>query len=398
LILNGTNSYSGTFNVDTSSTTTSDGIVRITRSQNLASAASPIMIRNNNGGSSTLGLDGTLGSVTITQDISLAGRNTNVVAIANYAGSNTISGNLILTIGGANYWLDSDSGTLNFTGMLPASAAVTSSRTFTFMGAGNIIVSGVITNAGTNTVNVVKTNAGTLTLSGANTYRGTTTVSGGSLFVNGSLGTNSVNVAAGLLGGNGTIGGPLVVQSGATLSPGSGLATLTVSNSVTLQSGSTTLMEIRKTPFGNDQLVVGGALALGGNLLVNNLGGTLNAGDSFTLFRAASLGNAFSSLSLPPLNFGLAWNTNALGSGVLSVMSTVPPSTTNITQLPDGSVQLVGVGLPGVTYQLLASTNLNPPGAWVTVTNALANAGGVFQFNDPQAATFSQRFYRVVGP
>jgi hypothetical protein len=133
-------------------------------------------------------------------------------------------------------------------------------------------------------------------------------------------------------------------------------------------------------------------------LVVNNLAGTLNAGDSFTLFRAASLNGAFSSLNLPPLNTGLAWNANSLTNGILAVMSTVPPNMTNIVLLADGSVQLAGVGLPGVTYTLLASTNLTPPGAWVALTNTVADGSGAFQFTDLQTTTFPQRFYRVVGP
>ena len=183
VIINGTNTFSGTLNVDTGSGAANDGILRLTRNGNVANVPSPINIRNNNSGSSTLQIDGTLGSVTIPQGIYLAGRNTNVAAIVNYAGSNTIAGSFTLASGGANYWLDSDSGTLNLAGVIPASASVTSGRTLTFMGAANILVSGSITNANGYPVSMTKTNAGTLTLSGANYFTGTNRIAGGTEMV-----------------------------------------------------------------------------------------------------------------------------------------------------------------------------------------------------------------------
>ena len=179
MIISGTNSFSGTLNVDTGSGAANDGILRLTRNGNVANVPSPINIRNNNSGSSTLQLDGTLGSVMIPQGIYLAGRNTNVAAIVNYAGSNTIAGSFTLAAGGANYWLDADSGTLNLAGVIPASASVTSGRTLTFMGAANILVSGSITNAAGYAVSVVKTNTGTLILSGTNYFTGTNRIAGG---------------------------------------------------------------------------------------------------------------------------------------------------------------------------------------------------------------------------
>ena len=59
-----------------------------------------------------------------------------------------------------------------------------------------------------------------------------------------------------------------MVQSGCMLAPGTSVGKLTVSNSVALQAGSTTRMEISKTPFTNDQLRATGALTYGGTLVV----------------------------------------------------------------------------------------------------------------------------------
>ena len=50
--------------------------------------------------------------------INLNGRNTNVVSIENISGSNTLAGNLTINVGGGNYWLQSEAGTLNFGGTI----------------------------------------------------------------------------------------------------------------------------------------------------------------------------------------------------------------------------------------------------------------------------------------
>jgi len=183
-ILTGTNTFSGILNVDTGSTSANDGALRIASSAAVANAVSPISIRNNNSGSSTLQLDGTLGSVNLAQNISLAGRNTNAIAIANVAGSNTLAGNLILVSGGGNYWLNSDSGTLNFSGAVPSSTPG-GTRTLTFMGSANILISGALTNgSGGGTVVVSKSGTGTLTINNASTYTGGTLLQQGVIQAN----------------------------------------------------------------------------------------------------------------------------------------------------------------------------------------------------------------------
>ena len=153
-----------------------------------------------------------------------------------------------------------------------------------------------------NAVSFVQTGVGTTVLSGANSYHGTTTVNGGTLVV------------------SGTLGGAVTVQSGATLTPGGSLTVLTVSNSVTLQAGSTTVMEISKTAQTNDQLRLTGTLTYGGKLVVTNLSGTLAQGDSFVLFNGSGNTGSFAAYALPVLNAGLAWSFNA-ASGTLSVVS-----------------------------------------------------------------------------
>jgi hypothetical protein len=130
-----------------------------------------------------------------------------------------------------------------------------------------------------------------------------------------------------------------------------------------------------------------------------NLSGALNAGDTFTLFQSGSYGGAFTSVTLPPLFAGLAWNTNSLAiNGTISVISTVSPTITAISQLPDANFQISGNGLPGVNYQLLTTTNLTLPILWLPLTNQTADGSGAFQFIDWNATNFPQQFYQVTGP
>jgi hypothetical protein len=94
---------------------------------------------------------------------------------------------------------------------------------------------------------------GTLTLTGTSTYTGATQVSVGSLYVDGQLGNTAVAVNAGtLLGGKGTILGPVTISSG-TLAPGSlssPLATLTVGDLVMSGNTTTTVMTISGSSVG----------------------------------------------------------------------------------------------------------------------------------------------------
>lgn len=74
---------------------------------------------------------------------------------------------------------------------------------------------------------------------------------------------------------------------------------------------------------------------------------------------------------------------------------------TGVTRLGGGSIQFGFTNYSGMPYFVLASTNVAlPVNAWLNLgsANETAPGSGHFQFTDPQATNFTQRFYRVRTP
>ncbi len=201
---------------------------------------------------------------------------------------------------------------------------------------------------------LIKLGAGTLTLTSVETFSGPAMMLAGRLTVTDAKtlsNTPNILVASGaqfdvsgvtgatLLGaqklsGGGSVIGDYRLINGAMLAPGSNaIGTLTFSNSLALFSGCTNIFEITHSPLTNDSVNVIGALTNGGTLIVTNIGGAqLAAGDSFKLFNAASYSGTFSSVNLPALPVGLAWNTNSLNTaGIISVALNTTPVISSIT-------------------------------------------------------------------
>jgi autotransporter-associated beta strand protein len=156
--------------------------------------------------------------------------------------------------------------------------------------------------------NLVKTNSGTIYLTGASSYTGTTTVSGGALVVNGALRNSSLSVVGATLGGTGTITGPVTIKAGGMFSPGLGLGTLTLGNSLTLADGSATLIEIDTVQNLSTHVQGATHITYGGTLSVKNLAGweTLSPGQHFRIFRASNSTGQFAAIRPAP-GPNLAW-------------------------------------------------------------------------------------------
>jgi autotransporter-associated beta strand protein len=250
------------------------------------------------------------------------------------------------------------------------------------------------------TGSLIKAGQDNLIINGTASHAGSTTVSNGTLTVNGSLtSVSGVTVAGGSLSGNGTITGNVTVQSGGTIAPGSSAGKLTVTGTVTLQG--TTLMEVNRTGPTNDLLSVSTPLTFGGTLVVTNIGPTLVGGETFDLFDAPSLGGSFTTVQLPPLGFGLSWNTSQLGvSGTVNVIGTLSrPSIASIA-LSGTNVVLSGVhGTTNGTYYVLTSTDLTQPlSSWTFLATNTFDANGNFSFSSAVDPVDEQRFYLIQLP
>jgi autotransporter-associated beta strand protein len=364
LVLSGTNSFSGTFNVDSDSNANNDGTVIVTTSGAIANVATPIALRNTLGGSSIFEVIGTNGNIVVTQDFTVGGRSPLTPAILSSAGTNTLSGNFTFGGGGLVYILECDNGllTLGASGTSLTFSA-TDPETITFQGNGSIAVAGVISD-GPDPTSVVKTGNGSLTLGAVNTYSGSTTVSGGALIVNGTIGAGTVTVTGGTLGGMGTIGGPVSVGAAATFAPGAPLGALTINNSLGL-AGNTA---VTVNGSASSQVVGLTSVTYGGTLTVANLGGALTTNSSFTLFSASSFSGNFASIS-GPQGVTLSFNPT---NGVLSVASILPSSPTNLTY--SVSAGAITLNWPASYTGWILQAQTNPPSVGIT-TNWVDVAG-----------------------
>ncbi len=406
LVLSGSNTISGTLLADSDSAG-NDGTFQITTAAALG-GMSPILIQDNNAGSSTFQLNGSGGNITVTSPMTIDCRNNATTGIESMAGSNTLAGYISLQTGGSNVTFQSDAGAwLVFTGTNQYIGTLTGPRTYTFTGSGNHLVSGPI-NSSTNTapIYIAKTGTGTLYLTVNNgitsgfyltggtvnfqalgnlgagaplTFNGgtlqyaagntadistlTTTFSAGGATID--TGTNSVTLA-GAVGGGG---------SGALTKAGSGTLALNGANTYT---GTTTV--------NNGTLLVNGSL--GTNRVTVQTGGTLGGtgtiGGAVTVQAGGTLAPGNNAIGSLAINKGLT-NTGTF----LFKLSKSGATLTNDTVkgvsslLYGGTLQLSIVsGTPTVSnsFKLFYATNYSS--SFASVSPATPGPGLVWVTNN----------------
>ncbi len=213
--------------------------------------------------------------------------------------------------------------------------------------------------------NLLKSGSGRLILDGPLANTGSTTVAQGALYAVSGLTLNGMAVNAGarfvndaqdtvefaqrvtnrgeivttdgsttvfdaLVNGAGKFTGGGVVNFNGGFSPGNSPASVTLQGDMVLGSSNDLTMELGGTTLGTgyDHLNVLGTATLGGSLTVAYYNGfSPTFGQSFDLFDFSSSSGAFSSINLPTLGGGLAWNTSALyTTGTLSVQAVPEPA------------------------------------------------------------------------
>jgi autotransporter-associated beta strand protein len=250
-----------------------------------------------------------------------------------------------------------------------------------------------------------KLGVGTLTIAANSTYTGPTIVTNGTLTANATLATTAVAVATnGTLSGTGTAGTSVTVNAGGTLAPAAinTIGTLTVGGNVTLQAGSSNVMELNHTSATSDQVRATASTATtityGGTLVLTNLSGTLTGSDTFKLFSATNYAGAFSALSPAIPQAGLAWNTNTLTTdGILRFTVTVNTNPTNLTAVLSNNVVVVSWPSDHTGWRLQVQTNSVSVGVgnnWVDVPNS----GFVNSVNFPLDPNNGSVFFRMIFP
>jgi beta-glucanase (GH16 family) len=214
------------------------------------------------------------------------------------------------------------------------------------------------------------------------------------LFGGSNLFTGTTTIKAGTFTTMGTMAGPLKIEALARWGPGISnsvptIAVLTLHDTLGLDLGSTTAMDINKSTGVSDQIICHSNITYAGTLEINNLGGALAAGDSFKLFEASSYSGQFSRVSPGTPGPNLEWSTASLPiDGTLRVISAVP---TNIVVQRTNS--FLDVSWPFTHTGWRLQTQINPQGVglrtnWVDIAAASATNRIVYSANSFDGSGF----------
>ena len=226
---------------------------------------------------------------------------------------------------------------------------------------------------------VEKDGAGTLDLAGQNSYSGGTLATAGGLIVDGLIGSGGVVATNATLGGSGVILGPVVIGPGAALLLGGGPGPLSISNSLVLLPGSTTVVAGLST----NPLVQGlTSVRYGGTLVLSNLTGRFALGQSFSLFGSVSGTGNFSQIEPPPGPW-LRWRFDPATGQAVVVSSASQPVTSGVSVSGNNLMVQFSSGPPSSPCYIIASPDLKAPkSAWTPIGTNVFDVSGNLTFTN----------------
>jgi autotransporter-associated beta strand protein len=271
----------------------------------------------------------------------------------------SVGGTLALTLSGAITLYGNDGQT---------TASITS-RNFQVTNTALTTFSGAISDGGHNYGFNLIGAGGVLSLTAPETYTGPTTISNATLQVDGSLNASSaVTVNSnGILAGVGTVGGATTVQQGGSVAPGdAGIGTLNFTSSLTMQAGSSNIIQINGSTAAHDAISAS-SITYNGVLFATNVSATVPAANTtYQIYTAGSKTGNFTSVTGSP-GAGRTWSFNP-STGVLTVVS-VNTTPINIGYSVNGNTLTITWPADHIGWQLQqASTLVNP--TWTEIAGS----------------------------
>lgn len=297
---------------------------------------------------------------------------------------------------------------LTISSAIPISSSGTS-RTLTITGAGDTLISGLISNGAATGSALAKSGAGTLELTNTNTYGGTTTLNAGTISVTGALGRLGT---AALVIGN-AAGTPLLSIDSATVAQHTtitfGGATATATTQATISIAATRILNFNgnvtydatNNPLGAVIQGAGTFRQIGGNRTIT-VNDSANAAIDLTISADVALSNTATARTLTVTGAGTTLisgvisngtattsNLTKLGTGTLTISNASTYSGT--TSVNNGTLMLSGAGLIGSGALVVANADvpalLNLNGATQGVTTITFGGAGNVTVNSPAQGT-----------
>jgi fibronectin-binding autotransporter adhesin len=227
-------------------------------------------------------------------------------------------------------------------------------------------------------------------------------LAGGTLSVAGRT-DGTLTLASGQsLVGNGTVTGIVSSPVGSSVIPSATNGIITVSSNLTLRG--TTILDLNRLASGmvtNSQIIVktNATLDCGGSLVLTSSGQPLQAGDTFKLFKAATILNPFTdaSITYPTLGAGLSWTNQIAIDGSVAVVGTGPTTPPTLGVTVSGGSALSITWPTGYTSYVLQIQS-NGPGMGLNNTNWTTVNTTTNQFNLPIDPASGSVFLRLLKP